>query len=94
MTRGIPPATSASAAARLGIRRAQDKLLRAAETLSTPGGAATLELSTQGRALAQDLPSSLVDLMSARHEMAANVAVLRTEDEVSRDLLELTRRKE
>jgi hypothetical protein len=76
------------------MERARAKLQGAAETLAQPGAAATVSVSAEGRSRAGDVPGALVDLMSARHEMAANVAVLRAEDEMMREMVDMGRKED
>jgi hypothetical protein len=82
-----------AAAAYAGIRNANARLSGAAETISRAGtpAADTVTISAAaraGRASEGDLVSALTDLTAAPHQSAAAVAVLRTLDQVSEDLLD------
>jgi hypothetical protein len=88
-----------AAAAYAGIRNANARLAGAAETISRAGtpAADTVTISDAARAARGpegDLVSALTDLTLAPQRSAAAVAVLRTLDEVSEDLLRSVGRRD
>jgi hypothetical protein len=100
--RAIP---SASASALTSLRGASNRLDSAAATISATGAIEnndTVSLSTAARNAGQhgneggneggDFPQAVVDLRVARYQASASIAVLRTVDAVSRDLLDIVRR--
>ncbi|HVU03655.1 MAG TPA: hypothetical protein VHE30_17975 [Polyangiaceae bacterium] len=87
--------SSAAEYAVSGLRDASDRADRAAEDVATAGFAAdTVTVSDAARAGAgADDVRGLVDLRMARYQFAAQVAVLRTVDEMSEDALSIVRRR-
>lgn len=90
---GLP---SAAASAVSGLRRASEQIDRAAVTVAEAGIALsdTVSISSGAREdPAPDAVSALIDMRMARYNAAAQVAVLRTVDEVSSDVLGIIGRK-
>ena len=83
---------TAAASAYAGIRNANQRVAGAAATIAQTSlpSADTVTISDASRAAAQpqgDLVSALTDLRLAPKQTAASVAVLRTLDEISEELL-------
>ncbi|HEX4338404.1 MAG TPA: hypothetical protein VH062_21005 [Polyangiaceae bacterium] len=83
-----------------GIRSASDKLAASANTVVSAGLQAqdTVSVSDAARQAASgggapaSITNALVDLRVARYQSAASIAVLRTGDEMTNDLLTLGKR--
>jgi hypothetical protein len=94
---GVP---SASASAVSGIRAASDRLAGAANLISamTRQSSDTVAVSAEGRAAlgsgsdTGDIAQGVVDVRMAKYQNAASIAVFRTADEMTRDLVNLGRR--
>ena len=83
---------SAAASAYAGIRKANERLAASAATIaqSSVPAADTVTISDAARTARSpegDLVGALTDLTLAPHQTEASVAVLRTIDEVTEDLL-------
>ena len=93
--------TSASSAAIAGIRNASDKMDQAAATVARAGFEAedTVSVSDGARSAPKSgtetgqIASAMVDMRVAKYQQAASVAVLRTNDDMTKDLLSLGRSK-
>jgi hypothetical protein len=89
--------TSANGAAIAGIRNASDKLDQAAANVARAGFEAEDSVSVSDGARAASRPdtqtgeiaTAMVDMRVAKYQQAASVAVLRTSDEMTTDLLTL-----
>jgi len=97
MSLSVTPSAASSALS--GIRAASDRLDKSAATVVSAGleKADTVSLSAESRQAAtsgtgtSSIVSGLVDLRVARYQNAASVAVLRSADEMTNDLLSLGR---
>jgi hypothetical protein len=81
---------TAAASAYAGIRDANSRVAGAATTIAKASSADTVTISDAARAASGsqgDLVSALTDLRLAPKQTAASVAVLRTLDEVSEEIL-------
>ncbi|MEN9581331.1 MAG: hypothetical protein RJA70_4340 [Pseudomonadota bacterium] len=86
-----------------GIQRSHRRLESAAAQVARSGlqaeAPAVVKISAEGRSLAAppeqgsvgDLAGALVDAKMAKHEQAANLKVLQTSDEMTRELLKSKR---
>jgi hypothetical protein len=97
----IQGVSSASASAVSGIRAASDRLGTGAANLiseMTRQSSDTVSVSAEGRAAlgsgndTGDVAQSMVDLRMAKYQNAASIAVFRTADEMTRDLVDLGKR--
>lgn len=95
---GVPSSATSSAVS--GIRAASERLDAAAANLATrsvPRGGDMVSLSAESRAAAVagpgDVARDVVDLRIAKYQSAASIAVLRTADEMTRELTSLGTRR-
>ena len=94
---------SASVAAAYGIRAGMERLDRAADTVARAGPAqsmaAVVDISDEARAAASglgpapELQDGLIDSRFATYQVSANVRVLQTSDEMTRELLDSFERR-
>lgn len=94
---------SASYSAAQGVRAGMERLNRAADTVARSGpaesNAAVLHISDEARAAASangpapDLQEGLIDSRFATYQVSANVRVLQTSDEMTRELLDSFERR-
>jgi flagellar basal body rod protein FlgC len=96
----IQGVSSASASAVSGIRAASERLETGAANLiseMTRQTSDTVSVSAEGRAALGSgsdtgVAQSMVDLRMAKYQNAASIAVFRTADEMTRDLVDLGKR--
>jgi flagellar hook protein FlgE len=97
----FPIAPPAATSALSGIRAASERLDTAAANVvseMTGQGADTVSLSAESRAAAGgpersgDIVQSMTDLRIAKYQNAASIAVLRTSDEMTQELVKLGKR--